>query len=308
MSCCHRIESATVLSFLGTATAGIYLLRRNLHPKQRTVSNENSVPENNETVHPTHKSNHPTLPSPTQTLALIQQRRSIFTKQFTGRSVPRKIVEDMLESARWAPNHHVTEPWRFVVFESEEGKESLGNLLADLYKKGCAPENSDGMENESKKKKPFLQAKYDKKRKGAKLSSHIIAICMSTTNPKSKNPIVEEVCSVAMAVQNMHLIASAYGVGAYWSSGGVHSASDDLESIGSVESTLGVVNPRELTDYLKSTLPDERKEEGLVCLGWLYIGDYYGDFKQNVKVRSGDTAKKWPSGRRGKMEDKVTWR
>mmetsp|Transcript_5665 Transcript_5665/g.11793 ORF Transcript_5665/g.11793 Transcript_5665/m.11793 type:complete len:307 (+) Transcript_5665:155-1075(+) len=306
MTCCHKIESTTVLSFLGTAMAGIYLLRRNLHSIQSTISDGNSIPENDTHVHPTHKSNLPTLPSPTQTLALIQQRRSVFTKQFTGRSIPRKIVEDMLESARWAPNHHVTEPWRFVVFESEEGRDGLGNLLAELYKKGCAPENSDGEDNTSKKK-PFLQAKYDKKRKGATLSSHIIAICISTNNPKSKNPIMEEVCSVAMAVQNMHLIASAYGVGAYWSSGGVYSSSEDLESIGSVESTMGVFNPKELTDFLRSTMPEERKEE-LVCLGWLYIGDYYGDFHHREEGSSGNSSKKWPSGRRGTIDDKVSWR
>ena len=32
---------------------------------------------------------------------------------------------------------------------------------------------------------------------------------------KSKNPEVEEICSVAMAVQNMHLVATAHGVGEF---------------------------------------------------------------------------------------------
>lgn len=53
------------------------------------------------------------------------------------------------------------------------------------------------------------------------LSSHIIAICVKT---KTKNPLVEEIASVAMSVlQNMHLIAANHGYGAYWSSGGVQS-------------------------------------------------------------------------------------
>jgi hypothetical protein len=29
--------------------------------------------------------------------------------------VPRELVDDLLELARWAPNHHLTNPWRFRV-------------------------------------------------------------------------------------------------------------------------------------------------------------------------------------------------
>jgi nitroreductase len=217
------------------------------------------------------------LPPPKDTLNLLRQRRSIFTKQFTGNPVSREIIKDMLEAAQWAPSHHITEPWRFCVYETQTGREDVGRLLQILYRNSCAPEGS--------KSKPFSQAKYDKKLKGALLSSHIIAICVKT---ETKNPFVEEVCSVAMAVQNMHLIATAHGVGAYWSSGGTQS----LES--KVPTHLGVANPRELIDFLGFG-----DSEPVVCLGWLYVGDYYGS--------SGGT-KVWPSGRRGGIDNKVVWR
>lgn len=44
---------------------------------------------------------------------LIISRRSIF--QFQDRPVPEAVIQDALEAARWAPNHKMTQPWRFVI-------------------------------------------------------------------------------------------------------------------------------------------------------------------------------------------------
>ncbi len=43
----------------------------------------------------------------------IRERRT--HKQFAGSPIPREAVEELLDLARWAPNHHLTEPWRFRV-------------------------------------------------------------------------------------------------------------------------------------------------------------------------------------------------
>jgi nitroreductase len=56
--------------------------------------------------------------------AAIRSRRS--HKRYSTAPVPREIVEDLLEQARWAPNHHLTQPWRFRVL----GPESLARLAA----------------------------------------------------------------------------------------------------------------------------------------------------------------------------------
>ena len=54
----------------------------------------------------------------------IRTRRT--HKRFGAEPVPRKLVDELLELARWAPNHHLTEPWRFRVL----GPESLARLAA----------------------------------------------------------------------------------------------------------------------------------------------------------------------------------
>ena len=54
----------------------------------------------------------------------IRSRRT--HKRFGPEPVATEVVTELLELARWAPNHHLTEPWRFRVL----GRESLGRLAA----------------------------------------------------------------------------------------------------------------------------------------------------------------------------------
>ena len=138
---------------------------------------------------------------------LIQERRSIFPVHYSGEPVPRFIVEKMLENANWAPTHRFTEPWRFKVFTGS-GIAKLAAFQANMYK-----EQSSGNGD-------FEESKYEKLLKKPLLCSHIISIGMHR-DEKESIPEVEEIASVAMAVQNMYLTATAYGVGCYWGTGGV---------------------------------------------------------------------------------------
>jgi nitroreductase len=47
----------------------------------------------------------------------IRTRRT--HKRFDAQPVAREIVEELLGLARWAPNHFLTQPWRFRVLGSE---------------------------------------------------------------------------------------------------------------------------------------------------------------------------------------------
>jgi nitroreductase len=44
---------------------------------------------------------------------LVRARRT--TKVFGSQPVDRAMIAELLELARWAPNHHLTNPWRFYV-------------------------------------------------------------------------------------------------------------------------------------------------------------------------------------------------
>lgn len=186
---------------------------------------------------------------------LISRRRSIFPQDYDQkRHVPKEILEKMLEAANWAPTHARTEPWRFVVFASPESRQALGELEAGLYKKMC-PEDR------------FIQKKYNKKIESKTASSYVIAICMKRQESE-KLPEIEEVCAVACAVQNMHLVATAHGVGAYWSSG-----------------------PPIFSDDMKQFLGLSAKDK---CLGLFYVGYPKGGLVLK--------------GARKSIKDKVQWK
>ncbi len=137
---------------------------------------------------------------------LIQERRSTFPKQYSaGKHVEDAIVQQMLNNANWAPTHKLTEPWRFTVFTGK-GLKTFAGLQASVYK------NSAG-DN-------YREENYQKLLNTPLLASHIISIGMKRHAEKNI-PEMEELAAVACAVQNMHLTATAYGVGAYWTTGGV---------------------------------------------------------------------------------------
>ena len=61
---------------------------------------------------------------------LILDRRSISPERFSGRKVHREIVEEVLQHGTWAPNHGLTQPWRFHVFMDGAAERLMGELSA----------------------------------------------------------------------------------------------------------------------------------------------------------------------------------
>lgn len=133
---------------------------------------------------------------------IIQQRRSVYPPQFTGEEIPKDTIFAMLESARYAPTHRLTQPWRFNVY-SGEARNMFSRAWADAYKVHAGDN--------------FNQVKYDNLRAKPMSCSHVVSIGMK------RNPIVpefEEIAAVSCAVQNMLITASDMGAGGYWSTGG----------------------------------------------------------------------------------------
>jgi len=62
----------------------------------------------------------------------IRTRRT--HKAFAPEPVPREELEQLLELARWAPNHHLTAPWRFRVI----GPKALARLKEAAGPEGAA--------------------------------------------------------------------------------------------------------------------------------------------------------------------------
>jgi len=178
---------------------------------------------------------------------IIKKRRNISPDDFTGKSVDAEVVKEMLEAANWAPNHGLTEPWRFVVYEGEKVKD-FGKLHADIYK-----EHTDEGQ--------FLQKKYDTLLHKPDKAACVIVILLKRGD-KRNIPVEEEISAVACAVQNMMLVATSHNVATYWGSGGMcyHPA---------MKSALGLAG-----------------EEDKV-LGWLFVGKIKNDDFPEGKRQTG---------------------
>ena len=167
--------------------------------------------------------------SPEAINELIKSRRSIFPSTYTDEPVAREIIEQILENANYAPTHKRTEPWRFKIF-SGAGRERLATFLANTYKQRAEAKGS------------FSERKFKKLTNNPLKASVVIAIIMKRDEAE-RIPEIEEVCAVACAVQNMALTATAYGLGAYWSSPGFVFApvTNDFLGISEKDKCLGLL-------------------------------------------------------------------
>ena len=173
---------------------------------------------------------------------VIQNRRTVKPEDFSSRTVHREQIELLLENARWAPTHGMTQPWHFKVY-MEEGRKELSKMLVDAYRASTSEEG-------------FNQMKADKLAGRPMLASAVLVICMKRQEIE-KIPEIEEIEAVACAVQNMHLTAAAYGLGAYWNSSGVIYSSEFHKKLG-----LGAKDK---------------------CLGLFYIGYPEGDWPKSQR-------------------------
>jgi nitroreductase len=138
---------------------------------------------------------------------LIQMRRSVYPKEYTGEKIDDSIIMKMLEHADRAPTHKRTEPWRFQVFTGN-GITTLAEFQAECYKKVTMQDST------------FKQDRYENLKIKPFEASHIISVGMKRDISGSV-PEWEELAAVFCAVENIFLTATAYGVGCYLSTGGV---------------------------------------------------------------------------------------
>lgn len=158
---------------------------------------------------------------------LMKYRRTIYPKDYSDRVVHRELVERILTNATWAPNHGMTQPWRFTVFTGEARKR-LSDLLGSIYLAHTPPDK-------------VLAKKLDSLRERPLQSSVVIGIGLQR-DPHGKISERDEMLAIGCAVQNMHLTCAAYGLGAFWATGAPMTgpAMRDFLGLGANDLALGL--------------------------------------------------------------------
>jgi nitroreductase len=111
----------------------------------------------------------------------IRSRRT--HKVFAPEPLPHELLDELLELARWAPNHHLTNPWRFRV---------VGPGALERLKLAAGPQGASKLE-----RAPTLVA---------------------ATARRSEDPVQDEedLCATACATYAVLLAAHGRGLAGYW--------------------------------------------------------------------------------------------
>jgi len=147
-------------------------------------------------------------------LEAIHARRSI--KTFNDREIGREEIERLLEAAVQAPNHRMTEPWRFYVLGPQARRAYGAALGARKAKKVEDPEAA--------------QAVLDKVADSHRDLPAMLAVAMTLDeNPEIRE---EDYAATCMAIQNLCLAAVASGLGTHIKSGAVMDDPRAREAVG----------------------------------------------------------------------------
>lgn len=129
---------------------------------------------------------------------LIRGRRTIH--DFTGELPARELVLDAIDAARWAPNHHGTEPWHFYLL----GPDTAGQI-AEL--------NASIVE-----KKSGADAAKEKLARWKAVPGWVVVTCDNSDDALRAK---EDYASCCCAIQNFQLYLWSVGVGVKWTTGAV---------------------------------------------------------------------------------------
>lgn len=166
----------------------------------------------------------------------IRGRRTVAL--FLQTPVDRKIIRDAIEVARWAPNHHVTEPWHFYLLGD---KAMAGNV--ELIRQ-IVTEQKDA-------------AKGDFKAEAAEqIPGWLVLTCAKSDDEIRQR---EDYASCCCAMQNLMLYLSEAGVGSKWATGAVAEDRRLFDLIGAdydKEFIVGILR----YGYAKMTPTQTRKE------------------------------------------------
>jgi nitroreductase len=124
---------------------------------------------------------------------LMRQRRTV--NLFTTQAVSDALIAQLLETAVYAPNHKLSEPWRFVLLDSAAKLEYAALRRDYAHQQGKNPQSIYQM---------FLQIPA------------FVFVIMHESADKTRRD--EDLAATAALIQNLILLAEDAGLASKWSS------------------------------------------------------------------------------------------
>lgn len=184
-----------------------------------------------------------------QLIALIKARRTCY--QFLPKQtnpLAELEIKLCLEAAIWAPNHKLTQPWRFWVIGKNKQQK-----LAVIYADNRASKNADyGSE--------AYQSLYSKAVEKFMAIPQIILV--GQVLAKDKVTAKEDYAACACAIQNFQLMAWQQSIGVQWSTGPILTDYRSYEVLGIESEEIDLIGAlymgkvaaeRQVTDLVQTT-------------------------------------------------------
>ncbi len=143
-------------------------------------------------------SGEPALPTPDAVTELIRSRRTIHL--FAPEPPPEDVILCGLDLARWAPNHRLTEPWRFLLL----GPETAAAVVA--------------LNAEVVTEAQGTAAGEAKRVRWAAVPGWLVVTCRTSDDPVRAR---EDYAACCCAVHNFQLYLWSAGLGVKWTTGAV---------------------------------------------------------------------------------------
>jgi len=166
-------------------------------------------------------------------LSLLRERRSI--RRYDAKPVSDDDIKRILEAARWAPNGANLQPWEIIVVKNDE---KIRIIRESIYPRRYAPSDE---------------------------GSFFLVVCGDTRMKEYYPPVHTEetreytfTVSIAAAIQNMLLAATALGLGSLWRTV-LKNQADALRKLLDIPDFVRVMSVIEVGHSAESPLPPPKR-------------------------------------------------
>ena len=157
-------------------------------------------------------------------------RRRTSVRRYRPDPVPRAIIEQLLDSAVRAPNHKLTEPWRFAVLSGRARDRYAEVRARHRLARFPDPESAEAAAAAAKARQEALQ-------------TPVFVVVMMVVSPDEVTR-EEDYASVMMATANLMVAAESLGLGTYLRTGGImqEPAVAELAGLGDGQRIVGILS------------------------------------------------------------------
>ncbi len=158
----------------------------------------------------------------------IQRRTSV--RRFRPDPVPRETIERLLDCAVRAPNHKLTQPWRFAVLTGAARSRFAEIRARHRSKRYPDPESPEARAGGEKVRREALET-----------PAFVVVMCAVNADELTRE---EDYAAAMMATENLMIAAESLGLGTYLRTGGVMRRPELAELVGLAEGfrVVGVVS------------------------------------------------------------------